>query len=85
MQLDRVLDDPDSIRDMAMRNGPYFMPARYLVSGASADTAGDNSKQRDIEVPDYLVGPTWRGDWAVGARPLVDGVGRAEHLFESLR
>ena len=74
--LDPVLDDPESTRDMAQRNGPYFMPARYLVSDASAESAGDNSKQRTVEVPDYLIGPTWRGDWAVGARPLVDGVDR---------
>lgn len=79
VQLDPVLDDPESIRAIAMSNGPYFMPARYLVSGASADTAGDNSKQRDVEVPDYLIGPTWRGDWAVGAQPLVDGV---DHILE---
>ena len=78
--LDPVVDDPESIRDIAVRNGPYFMPARYLVSDASADSVGDNSMQRDVEVPDYLIGPTWRGDWAVGSRPLVDGIdGFLEH------
>jgi len=78
--LDPVLDNPESIRDMAMRNGPYFMPARYLVSGASADSASDNSNREEVEVPDYLIGPTWRGDWAVEGRPLVEGVDRVlEH------
>jgi hypothetical protein len=31
--LDEVVADPESIRAMARANGPYFMPARYLVDG----------------------------------------------------
>ena len=58
---------------MARANGPYFMPARYLVDGRAAEEAGDGGRRERVDVPRHLIGPTWRGDWAVGGRALVDG------------
>ena len=29
--IDHVVDEPALIRDIARNNGPYFMPARYLI------------------------------------------------------
>ena len=71
--LDEVVADPESIRAMARANGPYFMPARYLVDGRAAEEAGDGGRRERVDVPRHLIGPTWRGDWAVGGRALVDG------------
>jgi hypothetical protein len=71
--LDEVVADPESIRAMARANGPYFMPARYLVDGRAAEKAGDGGRRERVDVPRHLIGPTWRGDWAVGGRALVDG------------
>ena len=34
--IDHVVDEPDLIRDIARNNGPYFMPARYLIGGETA-------------------------------------------------
>lgn len=74
--VDRVVDDPDVIRAMARTNGPYFMPARYLVNAGAANDARGGSE--DVEVPAHLIGPVWRGDWAIGGAPVVNGV---EHLL----
>lgn len=69
--IDAVVAEPDAIRAMARSNGPYFMPARYLVrSTAAADAANDADT---AEVPSYLIGPTFRGDWAVGGDSRVPG------------
>jgi len=70
--IDPVVDDPDTIRAMARANGPYFMPARYLVrSTAAADASGGEATTE--KVPAGLIGPTFRGDWAFGGDVLVDG------------
>ena len=74
--VDRVVEDPDRIRAMARAHGPYFMPARYLVNAGAANDASGGSET--IDVPAHLIGPVWRGDWAIEGRPLVDG---ADHLL----
>lgn len=80
--LDHVVDDPQHIRRLAETNGPYFMPARYLVDGSSAEQARDRAKGRDGtdrtdgEVPPYLIGPVWRGDWVFGGEELAPGTAR---------
>ncbi len=70
--LEEVVSDPDRIRDLARVSGPYFMPARYLIDGAAADAAGDGTAKRR-EVPSYLIGPVWRGNWCMGGKELVPG------------
>lgn len=78
IEVDPVVDNPDAIRALARANGPYFMPARYLVDGASADDASDGQVKKRENVPDYLIGAVWRGDWCTGGKPLIDGV---DHLL----
>ncbi len=70
--LDPVVPDPERIRAMAQANGPYFMPARYLVRSSAASDAS-RTEEATAEVPAYLIGPTFRGDWAVGGKPQVPG------------
>ena len=69
--VERVVDDPDRIRAMARAHGPYFMPARYLLNAGAANDAKAGSES--VEAPAHLIGPVWRGDWAIEGRPLVDG------------
>ena len=69
--VDRVVDDPARIRAMARDHGPYFMPARYLINAGAANDAKAGSET--VEVPAHLIGPVWRGDWAIAGQPLVDG------------
>jgi len=71
--LHEAVTDPESIRAMARANGPYFMPARYLVDGRAAEQAGDGERKERADVPKHLIGPTWRGDWGVGGRATVEG------------
>lgn len=73
-----VVDDPDAIRAMARANGPYFMPARYLVRSSAAAAASDDEAAAD-KVPAGLIGPTFRGDWAFGGEVLVDGAAPLLH------
>lgn len=67
-----VVDDPADIRRIARESGPYYMPARYLIDGAAAADASTGKRRRG-EVPAYLIGPVWRGDWAFGGDVLVEG------------
>jgi len=93
VQVDDVVADPDHIRDLACAHGPYFMPARYLVTGQPADTAADGTFRTNADVPPGLVGPTWRGDWAVGGHALIDDasamldhqrfIEAAHHMFDA--
>ncbi len=71
VSVSRVLDDPARVRELARRTGPFFMPARYLVNAGAANDASSGSEE--VEVPAHLIGPVWRGDWAIDGAPLVDG------------
>ena len=70
--IDHVVDEPDLIRDIARNNGPYFMPARYLIGGETAADARKRIPKVVKDAPAYLIGPTWRGDWAFDGEVLVD-------------
>ncbi len=78
--LDPVVDDPEAVRDLARANGPYFMPARYLIDSEAADRAGVGDAKRRLDVPANLIGPVWRGDWCTGGRASIDGVDHLLHL-----
>ena len=69
--IDHVVDEPDLIRDIARNNGPYFMPARYLIGGETAADARKRTPKIVNDAPAYLIGPTWRGDWAFDGEVLV--------------
>ena len=71
--LDSVVDDPESIRQMARDNGPYWQPGRTIASSKSAtDVAANDGDDDDTDFANAMVGPTFRGQWAFGD-PLVDG------------
>jgi hypothetical protein len=64
IRIDGVFDDPDVIRRLVARHGPYRTLASYLPDSAvrgSRPAAGDG------------VLPSFRATWAAGGRPLVDG------------
>ncbi|MEZ5244520.1 MAG: hypothetical protein R2707_05425 [Acidimicrobiales bacterium] len=77
--IERVVDDPDGVRAMAERNGPYFMPGRYLVGGATAHAAADGTILKHGNVPPGVTGPVWRGDWAIGGEARIDGADELLH------
>ena len=70
--IDHVVDEPELIREIARNNGPYFMPARYLIGGETAADARKRTPKVVKNAPSYLIGPTWRGDWAFDGEVLVD-------------
>ncbi|MEZ5239724.1 MAG: hypothetical protein R2716_12530 [Microthrixaceae bacterium] len=78
VSIPHVVDDPDRIRTMAERNGPYFMPGRYLVGGLTANAASDGTILKHTDVPPGITGPVWRGDWAIHGEARIDG---AEELL----
>ena len=91
--IEQVVEDPEAIREIARRNGPYFMPARYLISGETAADARKRTPRVVKDAPSYLIGPTWRGDWAFNGEVLIDDsasllhhqgfVTAAKEMFES--
>jgi hypothetical protein len=71
--LDRVVDDPESIRRMARAHGPYWQPGRTIASSKSATEVADNDgDDADTDFANAMVGPTFRGQWAFG-EPLIEG------------
>jgi hypothetical protein len=77
--LNTVVDNADHIRTMAERNGPYFMPGRYLVSTATSDAAADGTILKHGDVPPGVTGPVWRGDWATRGTPRIEGADELLH------
>ncbi|MEE9415279.1 MAG: hypothetical protein V3V01_08340, partial [Acidimicrobiales bacterium] len=69
--LDFVVDDPESIRRLARSNGPYFQPGRYLVDAGAAQSASAGETKQQVEIPKGLVGPVFRGDWAVDGEAIL--------------
>ena len=71
--IDRVVDDPEAIRQMARDNGPYWQPGRTIATSKSAIAVADNDgDDADSDFADAMVGPTFRGQWAFGD-PMIDG------------
>jgi hypothetical protein len=71
IRIEKVFDDPLTVRALVERRGPYRAMASYLPLSA---TRGDR------EATDTL--PWFRGTWAANGRPLVDG---AELILENPR
>jgi len=69
IQIDHVLDDPDSIRRRIEANGPYAPVQRYFADDAEyRSAAGAESRQQTV-----FIAPVFRGDWAY-EQPLIDDV-----------
>jgi hypothetical protein len=56
IRIEPVFDDPEMVRALFKRNGPYRSIAEYIPRR-----------------PDKPVLPYFRGNWAIGGKPLVDG------------
>ena len=72
IEINHVVEEPERIREIARNNGPYFMPARYLIGGETAADARKRTPKVVKDAPSYLIGPTWRGDWAFDGKLLVE-------------
>lgn len=69
IRIDRVLDDPASIRRRIEANAPYAPVQRYFEDDAEfRATAGEASRKRAV-----FIAPVFRGDWAY-EQPLIDEV-----------
>lgn len=79
VELAHVVGDPDRVRTMAERNGPYFMPGRYLVGGITANAASDGTILKHGNVPAGITGPVWRGDWAIDGEARINGADELLH------
>jgi hypothetical protein len=64
IRIDTVFDNPEKIRAMFEENAPYRATAAYAPSGIVDETR---------EQTEPLVLPWFRGNWAVGGKPLVKG------------
>ena len=63
IRIEPAFDDREQIRAMFERYAPYRALATYAPEGIKDETHAD-------AMP---VNPSFRGDWALGAEPLVDG------------
>ncbi len=63
IRIEPAFDDREHIRSMFVRNAPYRALASYAPEGIKDET-------REGAKP---VLPWFRGDWALGGKPLVDG------------
>ena len=65
IRIEKVFDDPDAVRALVARHGPYRTMASYLpVSASRGEQPSDGQA---------LAMPWFRGTWAAGGRPLVSG------------
>ena len=67
IRIDPAFDNPEKIRAMFKENAPYRATAAYAPSGIVDETR----EQTERRVP-----PWFRGNWAVGGKPLVEGAER---------
>jgi len=65
IRIEPAFDNPEQIRAMFERHAPYRAVAAYGL-----DPAGDETKHPEAE---RSVLPWFRGNWALGGKPLVDG------------
>lgn len=68
--IDALLDDPDRIRALTERHGPYAPVQRYLANEAQRRMA---SGAPGAPAAATLIAPNFRGDWAFAGR-VLEGV-----------
>src|SRR5262245_57372051 len=66
VRIDRVLDAPELVRELALANAPYWAVYRYF--GNDAELSATGAPPGPMRVP-----PWFRGDWALD-RPLIAGL-----------
>jgi len=64
IRIEPAFENPGQIRSMFERNAPYRALAAYAPGGVKDETR-EKAKQAEL--------PWFRGNWAVGGKPLVDG------------
>jgi len=64
IRIEPAFDEPKQIRDMFERYAPYRALATYAPEGIKDEAQEEAIRQVD---------PWFRGDWALGGKPLVDG------------
>jgi hypothetical protein len=64
IRIEPAFDDPGKIRAMFERYAPYRALANYAPEGIKDEAHADAMRPVD---------PWFRGDWALGGKPLVDG------------
>jgi hypothetical protein len=70
IRIEPALADREQVRAMFMCNAPYRALAAYAPEGIKGE-----SREQDKKPPL----PWFRGDWALGGEPLVDGAERILH------
>ncbi len=64
IRIEPAFDEPGQVRDMFERHAPYRALAAYIPDSV-LDQTSDDAKR--------CVFPWFRGNWALGGKPLVDG------------
>jgi hypothetical protein len=70
IRIEPAFEDREQIRSMFVRNAPYCAMAAYAPEGLKDETVEEDKKP---------VVPWFRGDWALGGKPLVEGAERILH------
>jgi len=73
VRVDRLLDDPEEVERLLVRHGPYWPVQRYAAN--RAEYAALSGAGRGAAM---VVGPVFRGDWAVGGE-VREGVAPLLH------
>jgi hypothetical protein len=73
IRIEPAFDNREQIRAMFVRNAPYRALAAYAPEGVKEETLEEDKKP---------VLPWFRGDWALGGKPLVEG---AEAILHNKR
>ena len=66
IRIEPAFDEPEQIRAMFERYAPYRAIAAYLPQDAWFQTTTTSEAERSVT-------PIFRGNWAVGGKPLVEG------------
>ena len=70
--IDRVLPDPDLVRELLIRGAPYWTVQRYVKNLSEMASLSDAGKRGRKGRPMFIA-PWFRGDWAYD-EPLVEGI-----------
>jgi len=73
IRIEPAFEDREQIRDMFKRYAPYRALAAYAPEGLKDESHGETKRP---------VFPWFRGDWALGGKPLIEG---AEHILRNKR
>jgi len=74
IKMDKVLEDPESIRRLVEANSPYWPVQRYFGGDSEyRASAGSQSEGKPV-----FIAPVFRGDWAYDTT-LIDGVDEILH------